>query len=362
MTTGLSYTEPPQRITEGLQDGLTAALQTAEQLVTALGNMASVRPNADGETERLGDVTVVHRFVDAPGDSETVRWHFVESAAPSAHTVVFLHGLPDSWWQWHYALEALSPRYHCLAIDLKGYGQSDKRSGDYRQAGVAEQLGALLDTLRIGEFTLITHDRGTPIGDHLVAAMGDRVRGYGRGQQHLWHLHPSLHPQQAMMQSPEAPAMLGEARRFATTAYTWLTEREVARDDLLRTCAEFSHPGIATAVPRYFHSSSFRQEWVDRRTRLIRSWTAPVLLLQGAHDPLQPREFYDDAEVLGMLPPGSGLHLFDTGHFWPFESPRETVDVVAGFCDRVTGQGTSRTTGRAPSAAVDPPVTPLVQL
>lgn len=35
MTTGLSYTEPPQRITEGLQDGLTAALQTAEQLVTA---------------------------------------------------------------------------------------------------------------------------------------------------------------------------------------------------------------------------------------------------------------------------------------------------------------------------------------
>ncbi|MBI2700685.1 MAG: alpha/beta hydrolase [Mycobacterium sp.] len=333
-TSGLTYTEPPQRITEALQDGLAAAVMSAEQRVSALGDRAPAHPNHDGETEKLGDVDVIHRFVDAPGDSETVRWHLVESGSPSNPPVVLLHGLPDSWWQWHYVLEALSARYHCLAIDLKGYGQSDKRSGDYRQAGVAEQLGALLDTLQVGEFTLITHDRGTPIGDHLVATMGDRVRGYGRGQQHFWHLHPRLHPQQQLMQSPDAPAMLTEARRFVLTVYSWLTERPVSQEDLLRTCAEFSYPGIATAVPRYFHSSSFRQEWVDRRTRLIRSWTAPVLLLQGAHDPLQPREFYEDATLLGMLPPGSDLHLFDTGHFWPFEAPQETARVVAEFCDQ----------------------------
>jgi pimeloyl-ACP methyl ester carboxylesterase len=259
----------------------------------------------------------------------------VESGNPADPTVVFLHGLPDSWWQWHYALEALSPRYHCVAIDLKGYGQSDKRSGDYRQAGVAEQLSALLDELGVGAFTLITHDRGSPVGDHLVAAMGERVRGYGRGQQHLWHLHPRLHPQEQLMQSPQAPAMLGAARSFVATVYSWLTERPVAEQDLLRTFAEFSHPGIASAVPRYFHSSSFRQEWVDRRIRLIRSWRAPVLVLQGAHDPLQPREFYQRSELLAMLPPGSDVHLFDTGHFWPFEAPQATVDVIARFCDRV---------------------------
>lgn len=350
----LAYTEPPQRISEGLQDSLAAAVQSAHELVTALGDPGPAQPNRDGETEQLGAVSVVHRFVDAPGDSETVRWHFVESGSPSDPAVVFLHGLPDSWWQWHYALEALSARYHCLAIDLKGYGQSDKRSGDYRQAGVAQQLGALLDTLRIGDFTLITHDRGSPVGDHLVAAMGERVRGYGRGQQHLWHLHPSLHPQQSMMLAPEAPAMLSAAPRFAATAYAWLTERPVAQEDLLRTFVEFSYPGIANAVPRYFHSSSFRQEWVDRRTRLIRSWTAPVLLLQGAHDPLQPREFYEDPAVLAMLPPGSGLHLFDTGHFWPFEAPQETVGVLGEFCDRVAE--------RASTGIAHPPVTPLVQL
>lgn len=333
-----AYTEPPQRVRENLDQGLVEAINAAAEMVGQLGEVTAPRSNQDGDIEQLGAVTAVHRFVDAPGDSETVRWHFVESGAPSDSTLVFLHGLPDSWWQWHYALEALGQRYHCLAIDLKGYGQSDKRSGDYRQVGVAEQLGALLDELQIGDFTLITHDRGTPVGDHLVAAMGERVRGYGRGQQHFWHLHPRLHPQQELMQSPDAPAMLGAARQFVATVYSWLTERPVDPQDLLRTYEEFSHPGIATAVPRYFHSSSFRQEWVDRRTRLIRSWQAPVLLLQGAHDPLQPREFYQGTELLEMLPAGSDVHLFDTGHFWPFEAPQATVDVLAEFCDRVAAK------------------------
>lgn len=331
-----AYTEPPQRIRTELGGGGTQDLfQRVESLLDQLPELGPVRTNVDGERERLGDATVVHRFVAAPGDSETVMWHYVEAGDPAAPTVVFLHGVPDSWWQWHYALESLSDQYHCVAVDLKGYGQSDKRTGDYRQRGVASQLQALLDAIGISKFALVTHDRGTPPGDHLVSAAPDRVTGYARGQQHLWHLHPSLHPQQQLFTSADAPTVLSDARRFVATAYTWLTTEPVARTDILRTIEEFSHPGIATAVPRYFNSSSFRQEWIDRRTELVRSWTTPVLLLQGAHDPLQPREFYTDSEVVRKLPTGSDVHLFDTGHFWPFEAPQESVDAIRAFLDTV---------------------------
>jgi pimeloyl-ACP methyl ester carboxylesterase len=340
MTIDFSYTDPPERVATAISagNGALEALQATEEVLAALPQSAAATPNQDGETEHLGAVVATHRFVSAPGDSESVCWHYVEAGDASNATIVFLHGVPDSWWQWHYALEALSDRYHCVAIDLKGYGQSDKRPGDYRQAGVAVQLEALLDEIGVGEFVLVTHDRGTPPGDHLVANLGDRVLGYARGQQHLWHLNPSLHPQQDLFQSPDAHALLSDARRFVATAYTWLTESPVAQHDLVRTIEEFGHPGIATAVPRYFHSSSFRQEWIDRRVRLIPSWRAPVMLLQGANDPLQPREFYLDPEVLGMLPAGSGVHIFDTGHFWPFEAPEETVELIGSFCDRVTKQ------------------------
>ncbi|MBV9091958.1 MAG: alpha/beta hydrolase [Mycobacteriaceae bacterium] len=334
----LCYTDPPQRLLDELADGSRAQqkVAAAEQLVAELPDTAAVVANHDGQQEHLGQTTVVHRFVAAPGDSETVLWHFVEAGDSTAPTVVFLHGVPDSWWQWHYALDALSGQYHCIAIDLKGYGQSDKRTGDYRQRGVAGQLRALLDQIGVGRFALVSHDRGTPPADHLAGMVGERLIGYARGQQHLWHLHPSLHPQEQLFVSPQAPSLLGDPRRFVATAYSLLTERPVATTDLVRTIVEFSHPGIATAVPRYFHSSSFRQEWIDRRTELIPSWRAPVQLLQGSNDPMQPREFYSDPHVSALLPPGSGLHLFDTGHFWPFEAPEETVATIKAFLDRVT--------------------------
>ncbi|MGV9799365.1 alpha/beta fold hydrolase [Mycobacterium sp. NPDC003449] len=338
-TIELSYTPPPERVAAGLgnsEDGL-AVFAAAETLAAELAATGAPEANHDGQVEQLDRVTAVHRFVDAPGDSETVRWHIVEAGDTGNPTVVFVHGVPDSWWQWHYVLDGLADRYHCLAVDLKGYGQSDKRTGDYRQSGVADQLGALLDTLGVGRYTVITHDRGTPVADHLVARHGARVLGYGRGQQHFWHLHPTLHPQEQLFTSPDAPTLLTDARRFVTTAYSWLAERPVEHRDLLRTIEEFSHPGIASAVPRYFHSSSFRQEWVDRRSRLIDAWQAPVLMLQGADDPIQPREFYQDPGVLGALPHGSGVHLFDSGHFWPFEAAEEAVSVIGAFCDRVTG-------------------------
>lgn len=329
-TTLYEYTTPPSRVHAGLEKAFDR-LSRVDQLLPELPETPPRAPDTDGDEERLGKVTFTHRFVDSPGDGETVRWHYVEGGPAHAPVVVFLHGVPDSWWQWHYALEALGADYRCLAIDLKGYGQSEKGTGDFRQEGVAIQLAALLDQLRVERFSLITHDRGTPVGDHLAALMGNRVIRYGRGQQHLWHLHPDLHPQQEMFTSPDAPSMLADARRLVVTAYYLLTEREVKESDLVRTVQEFSYDGISTAVPRYFNSSSFRQEWVERRTRLIPRWKCPVLLLQGADDPVQPREFYTDPLVVAKLPQGSGVHLFDSGHFWPFEAPEETVTVLREF-------------------------------
>jgi pimeloyl-ACP methyl ester carboxylesterase len=331
------YTPIPQRVRDGLDKGL-SKLATIDEFLGDLPDIPLRPADTDGEQEKLGEVQVTHRFVEAPGDGETVRWHYVETGPRNGPTVVFLHGVPDSWWQWHHALEALGADYHCLAIDLKGYGQSEKGTGDYRQEGVAIQLEALLDQLGIDRFSLVTHDRGTPVGDHLVARMGDRVLRYGRGQQHLWHLHPDLHPQEAMFSSPDAPSMLADARRLVATAYLLLTEKWVPTADLVRTVQEFSHGGISTAVPRYFNSSSFRQEWIERRTRLIPEWKCPVLLLQGADDPLQPREFYTDPEVLAKLPQGSGVHLFDAGHFWPFEAPDEMAAVLRDFLGQASAE------------------------
>jgi pimeloyl-ACP methyl ester carboxylesterase len=356
----IEYTEPPERVRARLhaihslygelpnvmpkilEDPARFATEEDGPMSQVAGRLSELPaeitpiPSSDGETEELGGTTFTHRFVEAPGDGELVRWHIVESGPASGETVIFLHGVPDSWFQWHLAMAALSDRYRCIAVDLKGYGQSDKRTGDYRQEGVADQILALLDAVGVERFALVTHDRGTPPGDHIAAKVGERMLAYGRGQQHLWRLHPSLHPQERLFTSPMAPFILADARATVVIAYTLLGSVPVASDLLTRTISEFSHEGINEAVPRYFHSSSFRQEWLERHQRLIASWQCPVLLLQGGDDPGQPHEFYTAEDVLARLPDGSRAHIFDAGHFWPFEAPDETATVVRDFLQEWT--------------------------
>lgn len=330
-----AYTDIPDRV-RGQAETVQARLQGVIRAVAAEPageppEKSPPTPNSDGDTELLGDVVATHRFLDAPGDGETVRWHFVEAGPVDAPVVVFLHGLPDSWWQWHHAIAELGPSFRCIALDLKGYGQSDKKTGDYRQEGVAGQIIAVLDLLGVDTFSLVTHDRGTVVADYLVAQLGTRVRRYARGQQHLWHLHPDLYPQEALFTSPVAQTILSDARGFVTNMYTLSTKHAVDEADLSRTVDEFSFPGVAGAVPRYFNASSFRQEWLERRNRLIPLWRCPVLLIQGTGDPMQPQEFYTDPDVVAQLPPGSALHLLDAGHFWPSEAPAEACRVLSEF-------------------------------
>jgi pimeloyl-ACP methyl ester carboxylesterase len=99
----------------------------------------------------------------------------------------------------------------------------------------------------------------------------------------------------------------------------------------VRTVGEWSREGIGLTVPRYFLSSSFRKEWIDRRTRLIPAWNFPILLLQGRDDPFQPFEFYETA--LEHVPTAA-LHLMGCGHYYQLELPDETEAVIRDFLQR----------------------------
>ena len=136
-----------------------------------------------------GEPEVEHKFVEAAG----VKWHYVEAGAGEA--VVFIHGLPESWFSWHYQIAEVSKEYRVIAVDLKGYGQSDKRDGDYTAQGVANELIALFDGIGLEKFSLVTHDWGTVIGDCIASTVPDRMVKYVRMQAPVLKVDPANHPQ-----------------------------------------------------------------------------------------------------------------------------------------------------------------------
>ena len=321
-----TYTDPPAAARRLLESG-----HHNPEMVALLDELARepIEPwpdNHDGEEEDIGGLTVTHRFVDAPGESETIRWHYVE--AGEGPTLVLMHGIPQSWHIWAPVLPELARHFRCIAIDLKGYGQSCKERGDYRHEGVAAQVVSLLDTIGVGHFSLFSHDRGTVQADFIVAADASRIERWVRGSQHLIRFHPDLAPQEHLFSRAETRDILQDPMKTVGHMFRWLCKYPMPREQVVRALREWARPGTGLAVERYFQSSTFRKDWIDRRTRLIDRWTCPTLILQGSDEPPMPASNYEGVEA---CLPDARVAFVDAGHFYVEENPAGTLAKALPF-------------------------------
>ncbi|MEM8575986.1 MAG: alpha/beta fold hydrolase, partial [Pseudomonadota bacterium] len=140
----------------------------------------TLKVSQHGEIEYLGfGAFGTHWFVEADGPV----WHFVTAGDPANEVVLMVHGYPDTWWANAEVMALLSDEYYVIAVDVLGYGQSDKGPEiDVSYAGAASSLAALLDNIGVSAFNLISHDRGTIVSENLLAidGMSDRVSAYVR--------------------------------------------------------------------------------------------------------------------------------------------------------------------------------------
>src|SRR5918992_4221940 len=83
-----------------------------------------------------------HRFVSANGS----RFHVVELG--SGPLVLLLHGFPEFWWSWRHQLVGLADAgFRAVAVDLRGYGDSDKPPRGYDAWTLAGDVGGLVKDL-----------------------------------------------------------------------------------------------------------------------------------------------------------------------------------------------------------------------
>jgi pimeloyl-ACP methyl ester carboxylesterase len=94
------------------------------------------------ESAVLIDGPWTHRFVSANGS----RFHVVE--AGTGPLVLFLHGFPEFWWAWQHQLRAVSDAgFRAVAVDMRGYGASDKPPRGYDGYTMAGDVAGLIRAL-----------------------------------------------------------------------------------------------------------------------------------------------------------------------------------------------------------------------
>jgi pimeloyl-ACP methyl ester carboxylesterase len=118
----------------------------------------------------------------APGSGrfltiEGVKTHVQDFGPRDGPAVVFIHGFGGSTFSWRETLPVLaSAGYRAIALDLKGFGLSDKAfDEDYSHASQAEFVAGVLDELGVEKATLAGHSMGANVAAHFASRYPERI-------------------------------------------------------------------------------------------------------------------------------------------------------------------------------------------
>ncbi|HXR24988.1 MAG TPA: alpha/beta hydrolase, partial [Candidatus Binataceae bacterium] len=100
-----------------------------------------------------------------------MRLHYLDWGTKGRHPILFLHGGGLNAHTWDLVCLMLRDRYHCLALDQRGHGDSEwEPTADYRFDAQVADLEGFIEKLKLTRPLLVGHSMGG------FAAMGYAIR------------------------------------------------------------------------------------------------------------------------------------------------------------------------------------------
>ena len=247
--------------------------------------------------------------------------------------VVAVHGLGATKGSFLPTVIALSDRFHVIALDLPGFGDSDKPIGARYDPGFfARAVVDLLDALGLDRADLIGNSLGGRVALEVGLRHPDRVDrlallapslAWRRGRP--WApLVKLMRPELGLVQLAPRPIVTGIVRRIIPGADDGWTAAGV--DEFLRAYLTPAGRAAFYAAARHIYLEEPHGEagfW----TRL-RGLEPPALFVWGRRDTLVPISF--ERHVAEALPQARHLEL-DCGHVPQIERPRQTHAAIGEF-------------------------------
>lgn len=316
-------------------EGRTAGVQAfLEHRLTMRGNIALALelddllppPRRDPRAPRC------HR-VKADG----VTSFYLEAGERGAPPVVLLHGLGATCASFLPTLWDLSRDHHVIAVDLPGFGESDKPVRPLHAPYFARWLVAFLDELAIDRAHLVGNSMGGRIALETGLRFPSRVRRLGLLAPSLaWRRYRMaaglvrlLRPEIALMPLPMLHLLAVRVLRllFAVPERVSDAAMNAAADEFVRI---FATPRGRVAL---FHAA--REIYLDRPEggdgfwSRLPSLSVPALFIFGDRDRLVPRAF---VKHVRRAAPTAIVEVFQScGHVPQFELPEKTHARLRAF-------------------------------
>ncbi|HMQ07373.1 MAG TPA: alpha/beta hydrolase [Saprospiraceae bacterium] len=99
------------------------------------------------------------RYIQANG----LTFHVKESG--EGPLLLLLHGFPEFWHSWHKVIPLLNSDFKVIAVDMRGYGRSDKPRfvRDYHYKTLAADIAGIIDAFNVNQAIVVGHDWGAGV-------------------------------------------------------------------------------------------------------------------------------------------------------------------------------------------------------
>ena len=267
----------------------------------------------------------------------------IDEGAAQNPTLLLIHGFPTSSWDWHAIWDSLAKHYRLIALDMLGFGFSDKPNNrQYTIHGQADIVEAMIEAKQLTSFHVLAHDYGDTVAQELLAR---QMEGSGIGSwQSGCFLNGGLFPEahralltQKLLLSPLGGLVnrLSSYKKFVHNFSAVFGANSQPTAHALETFWALINVNQGRHV---FHNLiTYIHDRIEHRERWVaalQTSTVPLALINGSVDPVSGAHmvarYQELACRLDYL-----VQLPNVGHYPHVEAPEDLVSHYQEYLKRV---------------------------
>lgn len=274
---------------------------------------------------------------------DNVDIFYREAGSREAPTIVLLHGFPTSSHMFRNLIMRLSDKFHLVAPDYPGFGNSSAPpvdAFDYSFDHLAEIIEKFIQDLQLKRFSIYLQDYGAPIGfriatkhpDWIEALIIQNGNAYEEGLKDFWI------PIKAYWQnrSKENEAALRKFLTIDATKWQYThgvrNVEAISPDNWLVDQPLLDRPGNDKIQLQLFYSYQTNPPLYPQWHEYFRRHQPPSLIAWGKNDQIFPA---DGAHPYKRDLKNIDFHLLNTGHFALEEDYELIAELISNFLRRI---------------------------
>jgi pimeloyl-ACP methyl ester carboxylesterase len=328
-----------------------SALLAAAGALALSGSLAPVAQAQDAHA-RTAKIPAPSAAASAAEAQIVVHYHTVsiegvdifyrEAGPANGPIVLLLHGFPTSSHMFRRLIPALADRYHVIAPDYPGYGESgvpDRKSFAYTFAHISDLVDQLMGQLGARRYAIYLMDYGGPVGFRLALKHPERVsamivqngNAYDEGLGAFWDpIKAYWADGSAKHRAALAKLVTPPVTRFQYTDGMSDVSR-IDPDNWEHDQALLDRPGNGDIQLDLLYDYRTNVTLYPKFQAFFRRYKPPTIIVWGKNDKIFPAS--GATPYLRDLPKAE-LHLIDSGHFALEDHFDQMEPLIHSFLDR----------------------------